>query len=390
MHSHITSTAQGIFSIRSYKLVARFQHIFSELNQESASNSFSYCSAIKLLFIGNEGILIFMVIGHTFLSVLIKNSLNSALLATSLSFIMNIFFIVAYLFAQIIKLISYMTSVYYMIQCSKLQEEYNNNENDVELINGSITFQNVILLYENGNIGLNSISFDIIGGSRQGIVGKSGSGKSSLISCLLRLYNIKGGRILIDNIDINLMSIKSLRRNICIVAQTPLIFEDSIRFNIDPEGKYEDNEIWLVLRLVEMDVKVMTLIGSLDAIVTASSLSIGEKQMITLARSMIKRCKILILDEIMNNVDYSEEMRLYDIIDSMNSGCTVLIITHRIDSLISCDNIIMLHNGNCVEVGNPKKLLSDKGTQFHKMAMISEGGISSLRQNGLIRFINSK
>ena len=389
IQSHIISTSQGIFALRSYKLLSRFQHIFTEASQNSFTHFFNYFSAIKFLNITNEAILILMVLGHTFLSVFIKNSLNPALLATSLSFIVNMLFTAAYLFALVVRMISSMTSVSYMTQCSKFPLEIETDEgSDLEVAKGAISFQDVELLYENGNVGLSKMNLELKGGQRHGIVGKSGSGKSTMINALMRFYEISNGKIFIDGQDISDIKLRSLRQKISIVPQTPIIFDDSIRFNIDPEGIYEDNEIWLVLRLVEMDVKVMTLIGSLDAQITTGLLSLGEKQLISLARSMIKRSKILLLDEIMTNVDYSEEMRLYDAIESMNSGCTVLIITHRLDSLISCNSIMIVSSGNCVESGNPKMLLGSKNSLFYNMAKASDGGVSSLRPGSLISFMS--
>lgn len=390
LQGQITSVSQGIFEIRSYKLVSKFQQMFNESNQNSFTQFFSYFSAIKYLNITNELILILLVLSHTFLSVLIKDSLNFALLSTSLSFIVNILFTSAYLFALVIRLISNMSAVSYMSQCTKYPKEDKSYGSDFSASKGAILFQEVDLIYENGNVGLSKISFELKGGQRHGIVGKSGSGKSSLISVLLRFYDISGGNILIDGVNLFDISLESLRKTISIASQSPVIFEDSIRFNVDPEGMYEDNEIWLVLRLVEMDVKVMTLIGSLDAIITTGSLSIGEKQLICLARCMIKRCRIMILDEVMSNVDYSEEIRLYDAIDSMSAGSTILIITHRLDSLVSCSSIILVEMGKCVEAGNPKMLLSDKKSKFYQLAKASEGGISSMRQNGLMNIMSKK
>ena len=389
IQNQIITTSQGIFALRSYKLLSKFQQVFNEASQKSFTHFFNYFSAIKFLNITNECILILMVLGHTFLSVFIKDSLDPALLATSLSFIVNMLFTAAYLFALVIRMTSSMTSVSYMSQCSQFPTELESDGgNNLEVVKGAILFQDVELLYENGNVGLSRINFELKGGQRHGIVGKSGSGKSSLISALMRFYEISSGKMFIDGQDLSDVNLRSLRKSISIVPQTPIIFDESIRFNIDPEGIYEDNEIWLVLRLVEMDVKVMTLIGSLDAVITTGSLSIGEKQLISLARSMIKRSKILLLDEIMANVDYSEEMRLYDSIESMNSGCTVLIITHRLDSLISCNSIMMLSSGNCVECGNPKVLLANRSSMFYVMAKASDGGLSSLRPGGLISFMS--
>ncbi|XP_066158997.1 probable multidrug resistance-associated protein lethal(2)03659 [Euwallacea fornicatus] len=225
---------------------------------------------------------------------------------------------------------------------------------------GSVKYENVSLSYNPESTVLKGISFIVNAGEKIGIVGRTGAGKSSIISTLFRLYQYEG-KILIDGIDITSVSINYLRKSISIIPQDPVIFEGSVRDNVDPHKVYSDSEIWGVLE----KVKVKDLIPALDDDIM--SLSTGQKQLLSLARAFIRKNKLVVLDEATANMDEESDQLVHGLIKENFSNCTVIIIAHRLSTILGCDKVMVLDRGNIVEFDDPKKLLEDKSSLFYAM-----------------------
>lgn len=160
------------------------------------------------------------------------------------------------------------------------------------------------------------------------------------------------------------------RSNIAIIPQDPILFTGTIRDNIDPKKKYTDEKIWKVMDRV----KIKDLIPSLDFQVKekGSSFSSGQRQLICLARAAIGKYKIVVLDEATANMDPVTDKMLHDVIEEIFSQCTILIIAHRLHSILNCDLVMVLDSGRLVEYDNPRKLIQDESTAFYKMCKESE------------------
>ncbi|CAG9767407.1 unnamed protein product [Ceutorhynchus assimilis] len=228
---------------------------------------------------------------------------------------------------------------------------------------GNVVFKNVSLTYKLERV-LNDISFEVKPKHKIGIVGRTGAGKSSIISTLFRLYHYDG-TILIDDIDIKTLSLEFLRDHISIIPQDPLLFQGSIRQNLDPLNRYTDEEVWQTLEKVHMKEHI----PSLELLITdhGSNFSTGQRQLICLARAIIKRNQIVVLDEATANMDPETELLVQKTIAINFQGCTVFIIAHRLQSVLECNRILVMERGKVVEYADPIVLMENENSYFAKM-----------------------
>lgn len=238
---------------------------------------------------------------------------------------------------------------------------------------GRIEFQNVILRYlPSLPPALCDISFTIAGGTQVGIIGRTGAGKSSIVNALFRLSPICGGRILVDNVNIDLVSVRDLRSRFAVVPQSPFLFQGSVRDNLDPFQSYDDMRLWEVLEKCHIKEEIEAA-GGLDMQIKDSeaSFSVGQRQLFCLARAFLKSSKVLCLDECTANIDIRTASILQNVISSECHGMTVITIAHRISTVLSMDNIFVLEKGTLVEQGNPQILLQDELSKFSAFARAS-------------------
>ncbi|XP_057540622.1 ABC transporter C family member 13 isoform X4 [Amaranthus tricolor] len=231
---------------------------------------------------------------------------------------------------------------------------------------GQIEFQNVVLRYlPSLPPALCNISFTITGGSQVGIIGRTGAGKSSILNALFRLSPICEGCIVVDGVNIILVSARDLRSRFAVVPQSPFLFQGSVRENLDPFQVNNDVKLWEVLEKCHLKEEIEAL-GGLDIQIKDSeaSFSVGQRQLLCLARAFLKSSKVLCLDECTANIDIPTASILQDVISSECQGLTVITIAHRISTVLNMDNILVLEKGSLVEQGNPQILLQDDLSKF--------------------------
>lgn len=195
-----------------------------------------------------------------------------------------------------------------------------------------------------------------------GIVGRTGAGKSSLISALFRLAHIDG-LIEIDDVDIRSLELKHLRSKISTLPQEPILFCVRLRKNLDPLDEFDDATLWSALQ----DVELKNSFSSLDVPLDQNNLSTGQRQLLCLARAILKRNRILILDEATANVDTSTDALIQKTIRAKFKDCTVMMITHRLNTIMDCDKVLVLDQGRLVEFDRPHVLLKLNDGYFAKM-----------------------
>ncbi|KAI9188630.1 P-loop containing nucleoside triphosphate hydrolase protein [Polychytrium aggregatum] len=236
--------------------------------------------------------------------------------------------------------------------------------------NGSITFEGVEMRYQpDMPLVLNAVSIDILPRAKIGVVGRTGSGKSSLMFVLFRMVNPCGGRILIDGIDICQLSLRDLRSRITIIPQDPILFSGSIRTNLDPFSEHSDSDLWDVLARSGLKAAVTAMDGKLDATVASlgENLSVGQRQLMCLARAMLRRPRVIILDECTANVDFETDKLIQSSLREDFRGSTVLTIAHRLNTIVDYDKILVLDTGNVVEYDSPRVLLQNKASEFSRL-----------------------
>ncbi|CAG9825036.1 unnamed protein product [Phaedon cochleariae] len=230
---------------------------------------------------------------------------------------------------------------------------------------GVIQYDRVSLTYERTNQQvLKEVSFLTFPREKIGVVGRTGAGKSSIISTLFRLYDIDG-RILIDGEDIKQLSILFLRSLIAIIPQDPILFTGTIRLNIDPTSKYTDEVIWTAIEKSH----IKHLVPSLDAKIAenGSNYSAGQKQLICLARALVSQNKIIVLDEATASMDPETSRLLQDTIRDNFEQCTVLTIAHRLNTVSNSDRILVVDHGEIVEFDTPSALLANQDGVFYNL-----------------------
>ncbi|KAL9441748.1 hypothetical protein AB3S75_020281 [Citrus x aurantiifolia] len=231
---------------------------------------------------------------------------------------------------------------------------------------------------------LRGISCTFPGGKKTGIVGRTGSGKSTLIQTLFRIVEPAAGQILIDGIDISLIGLHDLRTRLSIIPQDPVMFEGTVRSNVDPLEEYTDEQIWEALDKCQLGDEVRKKEGKLDSKVTENgeNWSMGQRQLVCLGRVLLKRRKILMLDEATASVDTATDNLIQQSLRHHFSDCTVITIAHRITSVIDSDLVLLLSHGLIEEYDSPRKLLENKSSSFSQLvAEYTQRSSSSLAGN---------
>ena len=241
---------------------------------------------------------------------------------------------------------------------------------------GSIQFKQYSMRYREGlNLVLKSVDANIKGGEKIGIVGRTGSGKSSLTVALFRLVEPASGSIIIDGIDISKIGLHELRTKLTIILQDPVLFSGTLRINLDPFQHHSDEDIWNALKLAHLHEFVNSLEAGLQNEIAegGENMSIGQRQLICLARALLRKTKVLILDEATAAIDLETDDLIQATIRSEFKDCTILTIAHRLNTIMDYDRIMVLDNGSLIEFDSPKTLVEDQNSIFH--SMVTKSGL---------------
>ncbi|KAI5056210.1 hypothetical protein GOP47_0029731 [Adiantum capillus-veneris] len=216
---------------------------------------------------------------------------------------------------------------------------------------------------------LHGITCTFLGGQKIGVVGRTGSGKSTLIQVLFRMVEPVAGSVLIDDLDISQIGLHDLRSKLSIIPQDPTLFEGTIRENLDPLQEHSDAKIWEVLDKSQLGDVVRTKHDKLDAPVSENgeNWSVGQRQLVCLGRALLKRTRILVLDEATASVDTATDGIIQDTLRLEFADCTVITIAHRIPTIIQSDRVLFLSDGRVAEYERPQRLLEDKTSLFAKL-----------------------
>ena len=258
--------------------------------------------------------------------------------------------------------------------------EYGKLESEADLVKGNekelkdwpqegeISFKKVFLKYSRDlPFVLQDVSFEVQSKAKIGVVGRTGAGKSSLITVLFRLVE-PSGQIIIDGVNIKTLGLHLLRGSISIIPQDPSLFSGTVRRNLDPFQQYDDEKMWKVMEEANLR-KAIDNIQGLDSIVSegGSNLSVGQRQLLCLARALLKNNKILVMDEATANVDQETASIIQRTIKTRFCDCTVITVAHRLNTVIDMDKVLVMDKGRVVEFDEPHQLLQNPYGFFYAM-----------------------
>uniref|UniRef100_M4AG65 Canalicular multispecific organic anion transporter 1-like n=1 Tax=Xiphophorus maculatus TaxID=8083 RepID=M4AG65_XIPMA len=381
IYSHFGETVSGLSVIRAYKHQERFLKHNEVTIDENLKSVYPWIVsnrwlAIRLEFLGN-----LVVFFAALFAVISRNSLDSGLVGLSISYALNV--------TQTLNWLVRMTSeLETNIVAVERVSEYSELENEAPWVTelrpsekwpeaGRLQFVDYKVRYRPElDLVLKGISCDIGSTEKIGIVGRTGAGKSSLTNCLFRIIEAADGHILIDDVDISKIGLHDLRNRLTIIPQDPVLFSGTLRMNLDPFDKFSDGELWRVLELSHLKDYVDGLKEGLKHEVAegGENLSVGQRQLLCLARALLRKSRILILDEATAAVDLETDDLIQNTIRKEFSHCTVLTIAHRLHSIMDSSRVMVLDAGQIVEFDSPSNLMQKRG---HFYSMAKDAGITA-------------
>jgi ABC-type multidrug transport system fused ATPase/permease subunit len=376
LYAQIGETLAGLATIRAYGEQKRFLDKNMALIQTNQGPYYYLMSSSQWLSLRLEGFSAFTVFFAALLGVLARDAsgFSAELLGLSLIYALQVTQSINFL----VKLFAESEIAMNMVE--RLMYLGNELEQEAAPITdhrppqnwpskGSIEFDQVDCKYAPDlPLVLHDVSFTIHSQEKIGIVGRTGSGKSSMIQTLFRTIEICKGTIKIDGINIHSIGLKDLRTRLAIIPQDPVLFSGSVRDNLDPFQNYTDDDIWNCLERAALKEKVVEM-GGLDGLVQTSgeNISVGQRQLLCLARALLQKPVILVMDEATANVDYETDERIQQCLREDLKECTVLTIAHRINTIMDYDRIMVLDAGYIKEFDSPDNLMQIPNGIFRGM-----------------------
>ena len=392
IYSHFSETLTGTTTIRAFGMNEEF---IMESERKVDFNQVCYYPSI----IGNRWLSVllentgnFVTFGAAIFAVLAGGSVEPGQVGLIISYALNVTSVLTWLVRQTSEVETNIVAIERIKEYSDIPSEASwenpdeakaflstrqkdadakSNSSTLWPHSGQVSFQNYAMRYREGlDLVLKSISCEIKGGEKIGIVGRTGAGKSSLTMALFRLVEAAGGNILIDGRDTAKMGLHDLRTKVTIIPQDPVLFSGTLRMNLDPFNVYTDEQVWSALKLSHLHDFVSSLEKGLLHYISegGDNLSVGQRQLVCLARALLKKTKILVLDEATAAVDLETDDLIQATIRKEFKDSTVLTIAHRLNTIMDYDRVMVLDQGNVAEFDTVHTLLNDENGIFHSMA----------------------
>ncbi|KAJ8716036.1 hypothetical protein PYW08_013321 [Mythimna loreyi] len=380
--SHVTATMSGLSTVRACQAEALLKVQFDDKQDVHTAAWYStiVTNTAFSIWLSLVCSMYVIVVAYTFL-VFDNGDTKSGNVGLAISQGLILVNMVQYGVKQATEVISQMTSVERLIQFTSLpQEETEGPSPPADWPQKArVVFKDLTLRYDkDADPVLKRLNIEIESGWKVGVVGRTGAGKSSLISALFRLAPIEGN-VYIDDIETGKIALKELRSKIAIIPQEPVLFSASLRYNMDPFDKYSDIQIWEALEQVELKSSITALSSQVAS--GGSNFSAGQRQLLCLARAALARNKLLVLDEATANVDPTTDALIQKSIRRHFSDCTVITVAHRLHTVADSDRVIVMEAGQIIECGHPHELLQDINGPFAKMVnQLGPASEQSLRE----------
>ncbi|XP_071947871.1 ATP-binding cassette sub-family C member 4-like [Antedon mediterranea] len=372
--AQVTQTMDGLITLRSYKMQQHFLDNFYLVQDSHSEVWFIYLAVTRVFSVWLYCMINLFMIFTSFGSILAEDTLNAGLVGIILSRTLLLCQVFQYVFFISNYTENLMTSVERVLEYTDLKPEAPLRITETKPPSswpfaGEISFRHVYLSYSaNSPTVLKNMTLDIHRQEKIGIVGRTGAGKSSIITTLFRTAE-PTGTILIDGINISKIGLHDLRTKISIIPQDPVLFSTSLRLNLDPFNEYLDFEMWNALESVTLNSYIRECPGQLEMSVGegGANFSVGQRQLICLARAILRQNRILILDEATANVDQYTDTLIQETIRKQFKSCTVLTVAHRLHTVMDSDRIMVLDAGEVKEFDTPYNLLQQRKSFLRKL-----------------------
>lgn len=391
IYAHFSETLGGLSTLRAYGKQDQSRRENMDMIDVNQRAYFSWIAANRWFSLNLEMCGTLLIFSTALFGVIARNSTFSGSIGLSLTYALQVTGILGFTVRSITELEGQMNSMeranYY---CNDLpQEAAAESTHDKRPpagwpATGRVDIENVEMRYREGlELVLKGVSVSIAGGEKVGIVGRTGSGKSSLMIAILRMVELAGGRIVVDGVDLGSLGLDDVRKHITIIPQDPVLFSGTIRFNLDPFDEHTEAELWDALEKSHMKQFVSEFEGGLDAPVSeyGENMSAGQRQVICLTRALLRNSKVLILDEASSSLDMETDRLIQETIRTHLKDATILTIAHRLFTLADYDKIIVMEEGLVAECGRPHDLLQREGGKFSGLVdSLGSAGASQFRQ----------
>ncbi|XP_067669590.1 ATP-binding cassette sub-family C member 4-like isoform X2 [Haliotis asinina] len=373
--SHLSASLQGLHTIRAMSMEGKFMDEFDSHQDLHTEAWFLFLSTSRWLAVRLDWLCAIFVTAVSFCSVLAADRMDAGLVGLSITYAMTLMGLFQWGVRQSAEVENQMISVERVLEYSQLPSEAplesgkDNKPPPNWPQHGIISGEKAALKYsENGPNVLKDINFCIRAQEKVGIVGRTGAGKSSMIVMLFRLVE-PTGKLMIDGINISDIGLHDLRKTISIIPQDPVLFTGTLRRNLDPFGQHSDSQLWKSLEEVELKPAIEELPGQLETEVSEGGInfSVGQRQLICLARAILRKNKILLIDEATANVDPKTDELIQATIRDKFRQCTVLTIAHRLHTIMDSDRVLVLDEGKIIDFDEPHLLLEKGEGHFYQM-----------------------
>ncbi|KAJ3351300.1 Multidrug resistance-associated protein 1 [Entophlyctis luteolus] len=399
MFSHLSTTLEGLFSIRLYNAQESFDSFNRSLidADHKALYSLNVVKTVQAMYL--DFAMSFMVY-FAALFIVIRENIPASHAGFALAHVLQLLLFVQWLARLTSNLHQAITSVGAVVQfsnqipCEAVRHVPSNRGRPFWPEKGAVEFKNVILRYNRYGVAiLKGVSFLIAPGEKIGIVGKSGSGKSTILVALLRIAEYTEGDILIDGVDIKTLGVADLRSRIAVIPQDPVLLTGTVRSNLDPFCRRSDEEIWKALRSVHLGAKIEEFPQKLETAVVENgrAFSLAERQLFCVARAVLLNSKIVVFDEPTIAADSETDSLIQSTISENFADATVIILASRFRMIAETDRIMVMRDGKIVEFDTPLALLDNPRSKFSLMLnQAAELDQERLRRNALARAESKK
>ncbi|BAT80618.1 hypothetical protein LR48_Vigan07g014300 [Vigna angularis] len=373
---HFSETISGTSTIRSFDQQSRFQETNMKLSDGYSRPKFNIAGAMEWLCFRLDMLsLITFVFSLIFLISIPVGFIDPGLAGLAVTYGLNLNEIQAWMIWNLCNMENKIISVERILQYTCIPSEpplvIDENRPDPSWpSNGEVDIQDLKVRYApHLPLVLCGLTCKFHGGLKTGIVGRTGSGKSTLIQTLFRVVDPAAGQIMIDNINISSIGLHDLRSRLSIIPQDPTMFEGTIRNNLDPLEEYTDDQIWEALDKCQLGDEVRKKEGKLDSKVSENgeNWSMGQRQLVCLGRVLLKKSKVLVLDEATASVDTATDNLIQQTLRQHFADSTVITIAHRITSVLDSDMVLLLSQGLIEEYDSPTRLLENKSSSFAQL-----------------------